>query len=107
VGGGSREQLIHRSSVTVRDRSLGSWSGIVVPVVCGCTLTREPGGEVEGASLRAHPHPEAAEIAAWLKPWIRRGAIRRGDSAGAVEHFRARQPFRVTAGGVLERVFFD
>ncbi|HLQ66402.1 MAG TPA: hypothetical protein VK123_04120 [Candidatus Limnocylindrales bacterium] len=107
VGGGIREQFTHRTSVTVRDRSLGSWSGIVVPVVCGCTLTREPGGQVEGASLRPHPHPEAAEIAVWLKPWILRGAIRRGKPAGAVEHFRAGQPFRVTTAGVLERVFFD
>jgi hypothetical protein len=107
VGGGRREQLIHRTSVTVDDRSLGEWRGITVPIICGCTLTREPGGEVEGASLMPHPHPESAEIAAWLKPWIVRGAIRRGDGAGAVEHFRSRQPFRVTAAGVLERVFFD
>jgi len=107
VGGGTREQLIHRTRVRVRDRSLGALNGVVVPIVCGCTLTREPGGRVEGASLRPHPHPESPEIAAWLKTWIARDAIRRGEAATTVEHFRARQPFRVTTAGVLERVFFD
>jgi hypothetical protein len=108
VGGGVREQFIHRDRVTVRDRSLGALSGISVPVVCGCTLTREPDGQVEGASLRPHPHPEAAEIARWLRGWIARGAIRPRDGVtSAVQHFKAGQPFRVTPSGVLERVYFD
>ncbi|HET7498819.1 MAG TPA: hypothetical protein VFM00_11005 [Candidatus Eisenbacteria bacterium] len=108
VGGGVREQLIHRDHVVVRDRTLGSLSGIAVPVTCGCTLTREPDGRVEGASLRPHPHPEADEIAVWLRAWIARDAIRPKDGTlSAVEHFRARQPFRVTRAGVLERVYFD
>jgi hypothetical protein len=109
VGRGIREQLIHRDHVTVRGRPLGPLSGIQVPIVCGCTLTREPNGRVEGASLRPHPHPEADEVARWLMPWIARGAIRteREGPAAAVEHFRARQPFRVTPAGVLERVYFD
>jgi hypothetical protein len=108
VGGGLREQLIHRDHVVVRDRSLGALSGISVPVICGCTLTREPDGRVEGASLRHHPHPEASQVARWLRAWIARDAIRPRDGARtAVEHFRARQPFRVTRAGVLERVYFD
>jgi hypothetical protein len=109
VGGGIREQLIHRDHVTVRGKSLGSLSGIQVSVVCGCTLTREPDGSVQGAALQPHPHPESKEIARWLRPWIERGAIRpRGAGPAApAEHFRARQPFRVTPAGVLERVFFD
>jgi hypothetical protein len=108
VGGGVREQLTHRDHVVVRDRSLGALSGIAVPVICGCTLTREPDGRVEGASLRPHPHPEAGEIAVWLRAWIARDAIRPKDGTlSAVEHFRARQPFRVTRAGVLERVYFD
>lgn len=108
VGGGVREQLIHRDRVVVRDRSLGALSGIAVPVVCGCTLTREPDGRVEGASLRPHPHPEASEVARWIRAWAARDAIRPKDgTATAVEHFRARQPFRVTRAGLLERVYFD
>ena len=107
VGGGVREQLVHRAAVVARHRSLGRWSGIVVPVVCGCTLTRDPGGRLEGASLHPHPHPDAAAVAAWLRPWILRGAIREGADASAVEHFRARQPFRVGPSRRLERVFFD
>jgi hypothetical protein len=108
VGGGVREQFTHRDHVVVRDRTLGALSGIAVPVICGCTLTREPDGRVEGASLRAHPHPEAGAIAGWLRGWIARDAIRPKDGArSAVEHFRARQPFRVTRAGVLERVYFD
>ena len=108
VGGGVREQLVHRDHVVVRDRSLGALSGIAVPVICGCTLTREPDGRVEGASLRPHPHPEAGEVALWLRAWIARDAIRpKNGTLSAVEHFRARQPFRVTRAGVLERVYFD
>jgi hypothetical protein len=109
VGGGSREQLIHRDRVTVRDKSLGALSGIQVAVVCGCTLTREPDGTVQGASLKPHPHPESKEIARWLRPWVVRGAIRPPGAgpAAPAEHFRARQPFRVTPAGLLERVFFD
>lgn len=108
VGGGAREQLVHRDHVVVRDRSLGALSGISVPVVCGCTLTREPDGRVEGVSLRPHPHPEPSQVARWLRAWIARDAIRPKDGTlSAVEHFRARQPFRVTRAGVLERVYFD
>jgi len=107
-GGRIREQLIHRDHVTVRDRSLGALSGIAVPVICGCTLTREADGRVEGASLKPHPHPEPAEIAGWLRCWIARGAIRPKDGAvTTLDHFRSRQPFRVNASGVLERVYFD
>ena len=109
VGGGIREQLIHRDHVTVRDKALGSLSGIQVSVVCGCTLTREPDGSMQGAALRRHPHPESSEIARWLRPWVARGAIRPFGAAPVTptEHFRARQPFRVTPSGILERVFFD
>ena len=102
-----REQLVHRDRVEVRDRSLGRLSGIRVPVVCGCTLTREPGGDVEGASLHPHPHPEPEEVARWLRTWVARDAIHKNGVKTSAEHFRARQPFRVTLAGVLERVYVD
>ena len=106
-GGRVREQLVYRDRIAVRDRSLGRLSGIRVPVVCGCTLTREPGGDVEGASLHPHPHPEPKEVARWLRTWVARDAIHKNGVKTSAEHFRARQPFRVTLAGVLERVYVD
>ena len=67
VGGGVREQFIHRDAIEVRDRSLGRLSGVTVRIHCGCTLTRGPSGDVEGASLAPHPHPSPAEVARQLK----------------------------------------
>ena len=75
VGGGVREQYIHRDSIQVRDRSLGRLSGVTVRIHCGCTLTRGPSGDVEGASLAPHPHPSPAEVTRQLKRWMAMDAI--------------------------------
>ncbi|MGE5176590.1 MAG: hypothetical protein ACM3JJ_09485, partial [Hyphomicrobiales bacterium] len=107
TGGGVREQLTHRTTVPVPLRHGGRVREVLVTVVCGCTLTRDPGGDVEGMSLRPHRHPTAAEAARWLRPWARRGAIATGRPRPAAEHFRDRTPFRVRPTGVLERVYFD
>ncbi len=112
VGGGIREQFIHRDSLVVRHRSLGRLSGVVVRIQCGCTLTRGPSGDVEGASLAPHPHPTPAEVARQLKRWMAMDAIelpggRRAAPRSSRELFRARKPFRVSRSRVLERVYFD
>jgi Thermolysin metallopeptidase, catalytic domain len=102
-----REQLSHTSFVQVRHRSLGRFSGLIVETVCGCTLTRERSGALEGASIATRRDATASEWAARIRPWIRQGAIAREPRATAREHFAAGEPFRVTADGLLERVYFD
>jgi len=106
-GGRGREQLWHSSFVQVRHSSLGRFSGLIVETVCGCTLTRERSGALEGAALAPHTHATAAEWAARIRPWIRRAEIGRERRASAREHFGAREPFRLTADGLLERVYLD
>jgi FAD/FMN-containing dehydrogenase len=102
-----REQLWHTQRVCVRHRALGTFSGIVIETVCGCTLTRDRSGALEGASLAPLAEATAGEWVARLLPWIAAGAIAREPRASVREHFRAREPFRVEAGGLLERVYFD
>jgi hypothetical protein len=106
---GWREQLLHVDEVRIRHRSLGRLNGIVVRVPCGCTITRAASGEVEDLTLAPHPHPGPAELLRSLRPWIRMGAIHptRGIRAAPREFFRERTPFRLTADGLLERVYFD
>ena len=107
VGGGIREQYVFRETIAVRDPSLKPFRRIAITVECGCTLTRDPAGDVEGASILPHKHPTAAEIARWLKPWLKRGEIAPASRASSKEHFRDGEPFRVGRSGVLERVYFD
>jgi len=107
VGGGVREQYVHRETITVRHPSLQGFRRIAVVFECGCTLTRDPAGEVEGASLLPRRHPTPAEIARWLKPWLRRDEIAAAGGGSSKEHFRDKKPFRVGRSGVLERVYFD
>ncbi|TMQ65965.1 MAG: hypothetical protein E6K79_03615 [Candidatus Eisenbacteria bacterium] len=109
VGGGVREQFIHRDSVTVRHPSLGRFSGVVVRVLCGCTFTRDPAGNVEGGTLAPHPHPTSTELARHLRRWIAMDAIepRRSGPSSSRELFRARKPFRVSRSRMIERVYFD
>ncbi len=106
---GFREQLIHTMEVCVRHPSLGRLSGIVVRVPCGCTLTRNAGGDVEGVALAPRRARGAADFARMLLPWVRMDAIdpHRGSRAEARERFRERKPFRLTASGLLKRVYFD
>lgn len=109
IGGGVREQFIHRDSLKVRHPSLGRFSGVVVRVLCGCTLTRDPAGNVEGAALAPHPHPTSAELARHLRRWIAMDAIEldHGGARTSRELFRARKPFRVGRSRMIERVYFD
>lgn len=113
VGGGVREQLVHRHLVEARPKSGTRGrtlpAKILVEVICGCTLTRDPRGDVEGMTLIPRRDPTASEVAAWLRPWLRRGAIAWGDEASksAATLFRGRKVFRVGAGGRLERVYAD
>jgi hypothetical protein len=102
-----REQLWHTSYVRVRHPSLGRFSGLIVETVCGCTLTRERSGALEGASIAPVREATAAEWAARIRPWIRQGAIARAPRATAREHFAAGEPFRLRSDGRLERVYFD
>jgi hypothetical protein len=108
-GRGVREQFIHRDWIEVRDRSLGPLSGVVVRVLCGCTLTRRASGEVEGATLAPHPHPSSQEIARHLRRWIALDAIDAGGERRRTsrQQFRARKPFRVGPRRVLERIYFE
>lgn len=112
VGGGIREQFVHRDSIRVRHPSLGRLSGVVVRIQCGCTLSRDPAGSVVGASLAPHPHPTLAAIARQLRRWIALDAIHvgrvRGIAPGSSRKlFLARKPFCVGRSGVLERVYLD
>lgn len=110
VGGGVREQFVHRHLVEAKTPGAGRGRrSIVVEIVCGCTLTRDPRGDVEGMSLLARRDPTAREIAAWLRPWIRRDAIAWGDASGrtAPALFRERKVFRVGADRRLTRVYAD
>jgi hypothetical protein len=115
VGGGVREQLVHRHLVAARASAPASGRGrarprdVIVEVVCGCTLTRGPGGDVEGMALLPRRDPTAAEVARWLRPWLRRDAIAWDEEAlkPAMSLFRARKVFRVAASGRLERVYAD
>jgi hypothetical protein len=109
IGGGVREQFMHRDSIAVRHASLGRFSGVVVQILCGCTLTRDPSGNVDGAALAPHPHPTSTEIARHLRRWIAMDAIepRREGPHTSRELFRARKPFRVGRSRRIERVYFD
>jgi hypothetical protein len=106
---GWREQLLHVDEYKIRHRSLGHFDGIIVRIPCGCTITRATSGEVDGMTLAPHPHPGPAEVLRSLRPWIRLEAIHpeRGLKASAREFFRERKPFRLTAEGLLTRVYFD
>lgn len=101
-----REQLSHTGLVCVRHRALGPYSGVVIETVCGCTLTRDRSGALEGCAIAPLAAATAAEWVARLRPWIAAGAIAL-ERRPTREHFRAREPFRLGVGGVLERVYFD
>ncbi|MEK7348363.1 MAG: hypothetical protein AABZ94_05780 [Candidatus Eisenbacteria bacterium] len=109
VGGGVREQLVHRHSVTTRHPALGRSGTVVVEIVCGCTFTRDPRGDVEGMALLARRDPTAREVERWLRPWFRRGAVAFGKDAArsARSLFRERKVFRIGPRGRLERVYAD
>jgi hypothetical protein len=109
AGTGEREQFIHRDWVKVTRPSLGRRVGVWVRVICGCTLTRGPSGDVDGATVRPHPHPTERDLARQLRCWIAFDAIETGRKAlrTSRQHFRERKPFRVTRDGVLERVYFE
>ncbi len=106
---GWREQYFHVDEFVIRNRNLGALDGIIVRVPCGCTIVRGASGEVENLTLAPHPHPGPAELLRSLRPWIRMGAIHptRGVRAKSRELFRERKPFRLTAEGLLTRVYFD
>jgi len=106
---GWREQLLHVDEYRIRHRSLGDLDGIIVRIPCGCTITRGSSGGVEDLTLAPHPHPGPAEVLRSLRPWIRLRAIHptRGVRASPRELFRGRTPFRLTAEGLLTRVYFD
>jgi len=106
---GWREQYFHVDEYVLRSPRLGAFSGIIVRVPCGCTIERAPSGDVADMTLAPHPHPAAADLVRSLRPWILLDAIHpeRGTRAGARELFRERKPFRLTAEGLLTRVYFD
>jgi hypothetical protein len=106
---GWREQYFHVDEYVVRNKTLGPFDGITVRIPCGCTIVRAPSGGVEHLTLAPHPHPGPADLLRSLRPWIRRGAIHpdRGVKATPRELFRERKPFRLTAEGLLTRVYFD
>ena len=106
---GWREQYSHVDEYELRSGRLGPLSGIVVRVPCGCTIVRGPSGDVEHLTLAPHPHPRPAELMRSLRPWIRRGEIHpvRGERQSSKSFFRARTPFRLSAEGLLTRVYFD
>ncbi|HSQ60929.1 MAG TPA: MBL fold metallo-hydrolase, partial [Acidobacteriota bacterium] len=115
VGGGIREQWVHRHAVEVRPSALGLRGraararSVVVDVTCGCTLTRDPSGDVEGMTIRPRVDPTPREVASWLRPWIRRDALAwREEAAGSsAALFRRGKVFRIGAGNRLERVYAD
>ncbi len=109
VGGGVREQLVHRHTVLARHPALGVRGVVGVEIACGCTLTRDPRGDVEGMALVARRDPTAGEVTRWLGPWFRRGAVAFGKDAGrsARSLFLERKVFRIGPSGRLERVYAD
>ena len=109
LGSGAREQFIHRDWIRVRHPAFGRKDGVLVRVLCGCTLTRGPSGDVEQATIAPHPHPTAAEMGRRVRRWLALGAIdtSRDGPRTSRAHFRARTPFRVGRGGILERVYFE
>lgn len=109
VGGGVREQLVHRHSVLARHPRLDRGRAVIVEIACGCTLTRGPRGDVEGMALAPRRDPTAREVSGWLRPWLRRGAVAWGPEAALSTRslFRAGKVFRVSAGRKLERVYAD
>jgi len=106
---GWREQYFHVDEYVIRSRSLGSLDGIVVRIPCGCTIVRATSGEIQNLTLAPHPHPGPRDMLRSLKPWVRRGAIHpvRGARGTSRDFFRERTPFRLTADGLLTRVYFD
>ena len=106
---GWREQYAHVDEHVVRGSRLGRFGGITVQVPCGCTILRRGSGEIESLTLAPHPHPNADDVLRLLRPWIRMDAIHptRGVRAEPRELFRERKPFRLTAEGLLTRVYFD
>lgn len=109
LGSGVREQFIHRDWIRVRHPALRRRDGVFVRVLCGCTLTRGPSGDVEQATIAPHPHPTSAEMTRRVRRWLALGAIDVGRESAQTSraHFKARTPFRVGRGGVLERVYFE
>lgn len=115
VGGGLREQWVHRHAVEIRPSALGlrgrasRGRAVVVDVTCGCTLTRDPSGDVEGMTIRPRVDPTPREVASWVRPWIRRDALAwREEAAGSsASLFRRGKVFRIGAGNRLERVYAD
>ena len=110
IGGGVREQLFHADWVEVRHPALGSRGRpgkARVRVSCGCTIVRDPAGDVEGATLAPRRHPTPAEVARRLTPWIAMDAIERGGRRDVRDLFRERKPFRIARSGLLDRVYFD
>jgi hypothetical protein len=109
LGSGVREQFIHRDWIRVRHPAFRRRDGVLVRVLCGCTLTRGPSGDVEQATIAPHPHPTSAEMTRRVRRWLALGAIDLGRDGAQTSraHFKARTPFRVGRGGVLERVYFE
>ena len=109
LGSGVREQFIHRDWIRVRHPAFRRRDGVLVRVLCGCTLTRGPSGDVEQATIAPHPHPTSAEMTRRVRRWLALGAIDLGRDGALTSraHFKARTPFRVGRGGVLERVYFE
>jgi len=109
LGSGVREQFIHRDWIRVRHPAFRKRDGVLVRVLCGCTLTRGPSGDVEQATIAPHPHPTSAEMTRRVRRWLALGAIDVGRDGAQTSraHFKARTPFRVGRGGVLERVYFE
>ncbi len=106
---GWREQLLHVHHYKIQNRSLGALSGITVRIPCGCTIMRGASGDVEHLTLAPHGDPSPAQVLRIIRPWIRLGAIhtKRGLRASPRELFLERKPFRLTAEGLLTRVYFD
>ena len=106
---GWREQYSHVDEYVLRGKGLGTLDGITVRVPCGCTIVRGPSGDVSNLTLAPHPHPNSTDLIRSLRPWIRLHAIHpvRGARGKAREFFREKKPFRLTAEGLLTRVYFD
>jgi hypothetical protein len=109
IGGGVREQWVHRHAIEVPASLLGRGRSVVVEIACGCTLTRSPSGDVEGMTLRGRRDPTPRELLRWIRPWVRRDAIAWNPDAARSSSslFRDRKVFRVAASRRLERVYAD